>query len=103
LAIGTKEKLNEVEQRIENHVELDKHGKPKKMLGIELHWGKDEVLLTQQGLIESLAQQHGVSGVKHSLPLDPQYFAPRNELDEACNKTTFQQIIGGLLFVARMT
>jgi hypothetical protein len=90
LAIGTKEKLDEVKQRIKNHVELDKCGKPKQMLGIELHYGKDGVLLTQQGLIESLAQQHRVSGVKHSLPLDYQYFVPRKELDEPCNTITVQ-------------
>jgi hypothetical protein len=78
------------------------------LIGVEgpqkcLELKKDEVLLTQQELIESLAQQHRVSGLRHSLPLDPQYFVQRTELEEGCNKTRFQQIIGGLLFIARMT
>jgi hypothetical protein len=35
LAFGTKEKLDEVEQQIENHVELDRCRRPPKMLRIE--------------------------------------------------------------------
>jgi hypothetical protein len=103
LAIGTKEKLDKVEQQVENYVELDRRGRPPKMLGIELHWKKDKVLLTQERLIESLVQQHGVSGVRHSLLLDPQNFIQRTELEEGCDKTRFQQIIGALLFLEWMT
>jgi hypothetical protein len=58
LGVGTQGRLDEIEQIIEKQVELDKCGKPEKMLGIELTWNdnSDEVLLTQKGLIETLAK-----------------------------------------------
>jgi hypothetical protein len=36
--VGTQERLDEIEQVIKRQVELDKRGKPKKMLGVELTW-----------------------------------------------------------------
>lgn len=46
LGIGPKDELDHIESGIEERVELDKRGKPAKMLGVELSWGKDYVLLT---------------------------------------------------------
>jgi hypothetical protein len=79
--VGTQERLDEIEQGIERQVELDKHGKPKKMLGIELTWNdsSDEVLLTQKGLIETLAKQYGIVGLRTSMPLALHYFATESE------------------------
>jgi hypothetical protein len=102
--VGTQGRLDEIEQIIEKQVELDKRGKPEKMLGIELTWNdnSDEVLLTQKGLIETLAKQYGIVGVRTSMPSAPHYFATESESQPA-DKIRYQQIAGGLLFVARMT
>jgi hypothetical protein len=68
LVVGTQGRLDEIEQIIEKQFELDKRGKPEKMLGIELTWNdnSDEVLLTQKGLIETLAKQYGIVGVRRA-------------------------------------
>jgi hypothetical protein len=60
------------------------------------------VLLTQKGLIETLAKQHGIVGIRTSMPLAPHYFAMESE-SQPTDKTKYQQIVGGLLFLARMT
>ncbi|KAI6246692.1 hypothetical protein HI914_04276 [Erysiphe necator] len=41
LAVGPQDLLDSIERGIEKHVELDKRGKPKKMLGVELKWEDD--------------------------------------------------------------
>jgi hypothetical protein len=89
LVVGTQERLDEIEQVIERQVELDKRGKPK-MLGVELTWNdsSDEVLLTQKGLIETLAKQHGIVGVRTSMPLAPHYFATESE-SQPTDKTKY--------------
>ena len=81
LAVGPPAALNETEVRIEKTVELDKRGRLRKMLGIEMSWNKEgsEVILTQTSLIESLAQQHltktsgdrTTPGKGCSMPQDP--------------------------------
>jgi len=85
-------------------VELDKRGRPSNMLGMELHWSKGQVILTQTRLIESMVAQHlsGNHGGKHSLPSDPNAYLP-SENDEGNPPPNYQSLIGGLLFLARMT
>lgn len=53
IAIRPSQKLDQIENAIEQHVELDKMGLPKKLLGMELNWGKGKVLLTQTRSIEN--------------------------------------------------
>jgi hypothetical protein len=73
----TNEGLDKIEARIEKYVELEKRGKPKKVLGMEVNWASDhEIVLTQTGLIENLALAHGITGIKHSLPIEPTYYEP---------------------------
>jgi hypothetical protein len=105
ILIGTHENLDYIEQGIQRHVELDKRGRPQKMLGIEMTWEKDgsSVLLTQSRLIENLAKQYGIVGVKTSMPLAQHYFSTITETDIPCDKTKYQQIVGGILFLSRMT
>ena len=60
-------------------MELDKRGKPSKMLGMELHWSKEQVILTQTTMIESMAKKYlhledGANGRKTSLPSESQYY-----------------------------
>jgi hypothetical protein len=40
-AVGTPKNLNYIEQAIQRYVELDKRGRPPKMLGIEMTWKKN--------------------------------------------------------------
>jgi transposase InsO family protein len=106
LAIGTPTTLQRINQSIEHHVELENKGRPTKMLGIEMTWAKNysEVLLTQCALIEKLAQRHEINGNKNSLPLETRFFTQQTtESSEPCNQTEYQSLIGGLLFITRMT
>jgi hypothetical protein len=77
----------------------------KKMLGIEVTWEKNGsgVLLTQSRLIENLAKKHGIVGVKTPMPLAQHYFSTITETDTPCDKMMYQQIVGGLLYLSRMT
>ena len=105
--------LATVEKAMEKRVELDKRGKPSNMLGMELHWSEETVILTQTRLIESMAstflKMDGQLGKRHSLPLEPQYYAKTEEqpseqpTKNEGGKPQYQLIIGGLLFLARMT
>jgi hypothetical protein len=105
LAVGKPKNLDYIEQGIQRHVELDKRGRPQKMLGIEMTWEKNGsgVLLTQSGLIENLAKKHGIVGVKTSMPLAQHYFSTITETDIPCDKMMYQQMVGGLLYLSRMT
>jgi len=86
-------------------VELDKRGKLSKMLGIELTWGKEQVILTQTGLIDSMVAKflpkEENSGRTHSLLLNPQSYNKDEGRMESLER--YQSIVGGLLFIARMT
>jgi len=92
--------LDWIEQSIEKTVELEKSGRPTKVLGIELSWNKNntEVILTQRALIESIHQRHGRSGTKSSLPLNERFYAPRTNEEQAPQKE-YQSLIRGLLFI----
>jgi hypothetical protein len=105
LAIGPKGLLTLTKQAIEQHVDLEDKGRPRKMLGMEMKWNDDgtEVTLTQQGLIDTLCQRHEISGARCSLPVNPLLFEKAEADEECCNQTTYQQLIGGLLFVTRST
>jgi len=98
----TEAHLDHTKRSVEGQVELDKRGKPSKMLGIELTWGKRQVILTQTGLIESMTRQFLTTpvGKRNSLLLDPHSYAS-DELHEEVAK--YQSTVGGLLFIARMT
>jgi len=100
--VPTEAHLDRAERSVEGQVELDKRGKLSKMLGIELTWRKEQVVLTQTGFIESMTRQFLTTpvGKRSSLPLDPHSYAS-DELHEEDAK--YQSIVGGLLFIARMT
>ena len=116
LAVGPPVALDKAESGIEGTVELDKRGKPTKMLGrMELTWEQDQVILTQTSLIESLAKQHlmkerlpqlktsgdpSTHGKGSSIPQNPKLY---EQEEDTADQKTFQSIVGGLLFVARMS
>ena len=96
--------LNLMEEEVEKYVELEHRGRPSKLLGMECHWDKEGLVLTQTALIKNLATSHGVSGVKHSVPIDPQHYAAiEAEVEAPANQKDHQRIVGGLLYIARMT
>jgi hypothetical protein len=73
----TNEALGKIEASIEKYVELEKRGKQTKVLVMEVNWVSDhEIILTQTGLIENLALAHGITGVKHSLPIKLTCYKP---------------------------
>ena len=107
--------LDGIEASCEKSVELEKRGIPQKILGMETTWNqeKSEVILKQKSLIETMnttyllaeIQDPGKSGKRPSLPLDKEFFNPPNQ-DESLGdpgKRKFQAIVGGLLFLNRMT
>jgi len=98
----TEAHLDRAERSVEGQVELDTRGKLSKMLGIELTWGKGQVILTQTSLIESMTRQFLTTpvGKRSSLPLDPHSYASDEIYEEVAK---YQSIVGGLLFIARMT
>ena len=112
LGIGPSKTLDQVEENMSKSVKLDKRGKPRKMLGIEIEWRKnsdkeEEVILTQTALIENLVHQHlqnpDKPSERHSVPIDPSLYEASEPTEEKADKIKFQQIVGGLLFVCRMT
>ena len=84
----TEQHLNDIEITIEHHVELDKLGIPKKLLGMELTWkkgNKTEVKLTQKTSMENLAKEHGLQASNiptKSLSLTLTLFEPPKEGEE---------------------
>ena len=107
IAPSTKD-LDRLEQSIEDTVELDKRGKPRKMLGMEITWKKNCAILTQTSLIESMMNTHfpnkktvPAHGKGSSLPLDKKYYQQGEP--GGTDQKNYQSIVGGLLFIARMT
>ena len=108
IGIAPPGELGRIEASIEKFIEMDKRGKPKKMLRMELTWSKESVILTQRNLIETMTNTHYAEknksptpGKGSSLPLDEKSFQ-EGDLEDV-NQKTFQSIVGGLLFIARMT
>lgn len=89
LAIGETKILDLVQEEIEKYTKLDLRGLPTKMLGIELTWRNNEVVLTQTVSIETLAICHNVSGVKYSLPQKVEYVESIEESGEPINQKEF--------------
>ena len=106
----TEEELDQLEKDIETHVELDKLGVPKKLLGMELTWeGKGTVKLTQKTAIGNLAKEFGVTQTivpSKSLPMNLEMFKePQNEEEVMTNEGVqqYQSLVGSLLYIARHT
>jgi hypothetical protein len=69
---------------------------------MEVNWVSDhEIVLTQTGFIENLALTHGITGVKHSLPIKPTCYEPG--YTSPANQMEFQAIVGSLLHISRTT
>ena len=108
LAIGDRaETLNKLENGIEESVELEKRARPERMLGMELKWKENSVILTQTHLIESTYQLYLTQFPqykKHSLPTNGEPFECTSSPDvPRCDQTKYQALVGSLLFIARMT
>ena len=104
----TEDQLNDIEIAIEHHVELEKLGIPRKLLGMELTWTKGMVKLTQKTSIENLEKEHGlpVSNIPtRSLPLNLALFDPPKEGEEMSPNELkkYQSLVGSLLYINRCT
>ena len=107
----SEQQLNNIEIAIEHHVELDKLGIPRKLLGMELTWTKNEALevkLTQRTSIENLEKEHGLQASNiptRSLPLNPTLFEPPKEGEEVTPSQLqkYQSLVGSLLYINRCT
>jgi len=76
------------------------------MLGIEIKWEKDFVVLTQTHLIESTYHSHSTIHSKlgkTSLLSNLELFKHTKEPNDEYPKTVYQALVGSLLFRARMT
>ena len=102
---GTPAALAAFEKAVEKEVELEKLGKPTKLLGMELTWNKNgSVKLTQRDSIGKLIKEHEIQEVPNrSIPLDPNgYVEPRND-ETITDPTKYQSLIGSPLYINRMT
>ena len=106
----TKQHLDDIEIAIEHHVELDKLGTPKKLLGMELTWDKHKsVKLTQKTSIGNLEKEYDLPASNiptRSLPLNPTLFEPLKEHEEELAPSQlkkYQSLVGSLLYINRCT
>ena len=99
--------LRAFEKAVETKVELEKLGRPTKLLGMELTWTEERnaVKLTQKDSIEKLVKEHNITMPRHSLPVNLEgYDAPTdNETLPTEMITKYQSLIGSLLYINRMT
>ena len=107
---ATENQLDDIEVAIERHVELDKLGIPKKLLGMELTWEKDNksIKLTQKTSIGNLEKEHDLPALNiptKSLPLNPSLFEPPREGEEVTlsQLQKYQSLVGSLLYINRCT
>ena len=105
---GTPIALQAFEKAVETEVELEKLGKPTKLLGMELTWTEGSnktVKLTQRDSIEKLIKEHNITTTRHSLPVNPEgYETPTdNEILPTQMITKYQSLVGSLLYINRMT
>jgi hypothetical protein len=56
--------------KIERYVKLEKLEKPTKMLWVEIKWIEYGIVLTQHNLIETIIEGHGIARPKQSLSID---------------------------------
>jgi len=99
----TESDLDQAEKSAQNHIKLEKRGKPLRMLGIELTWKKDEVILIQQALVESMSKKFLQNPTKRSLLLDVLNYEAKTLDDPPTDQKQYKLLIGELLFIRRMT
>ena len=98
---GTMAALTAFEKAVESEVELEKLGKPTKLLVMELTWENDEyVRLTQRDSIDKMLKEHNI-------PLTPQHSIPQHGYEPSeellPDPTKYQSLVGSLLYINRMT
>ena len=101
---GTPAGLKNFEKAMETEVELEKFGKPTKLLGMELELRPQNAWVkpTQRDCIDKIIKEHKISKVPNkSIPLNPSGYAEPDEV--LISPTKYQSSIGSLLYINRMT
>jgi len=87
-------------------MELEKGGRPERILGMELKWEHELVALIQTNLIIPTYRLYVDSKMseKKSLPTSRDSFEnTKTDEEPRCDKTRYQAIVGSLLFIAWVT
>ena len=102
---GTPAALAAFEKAVELEVELEKLGRPTKLLGMVLSWINDRsVKLTQQDSIGKLIKEHAITITPNrSIPLNPEGYTNSEDLLTPEGITRYQSLVGSLLYISRMT
>ena len=101
---GTPAALTAFEKAVELEVELEKLGRPTKLLGMELTWEKDgSVKLTQQDSIGKLIKEHAIPLTPKPIPLNPESYTETEDPLTTEGITRYQSLIGSLLYINRMS
>lgn len=94
---------DELIESLEKAVGLEVKGIPRKFLGMECHWTENSVTLTQTQAIEALCDAHNIT-FGATTPLQPDCdTSEATDQDELIDRTTYQRLIGSLLYISQMT
>ena len=105
---GTPAALSTFEKAVEQEVELEKLGKPTKLLGMELTWTEENkaVKLTQKDSIGRIMKEHSIMKIPNrTIPLNLEGYEPPTgrEILTKEETTKYQSLVGSLLYINRMT
>ena len=84
------------EEQMNKHFTLEDRGTPKRLLGMDLIWGDDQVIVTGASSIKQLAKDEGITRIAKSP------FTTTGEESDPIPIKPFQAVTGKLLFIARM-
>jgi hypothetical protein len=110
----TQEELDRIRRELNKVVKVDNRGKPKMFLGLECEIENGKILLTQRLLIEKAAKMYNIKyGAKTpTTKFSNSQISLRQSIDSdlgshpeepVADKTKYQQIIGTLTYISRMT
>lgn len=105
IAYSCPRKLEEVKRLLNSKFELKDLGKPKRIIGIDVIYMKDEIKINQQKFIEDTLQKFRMEDCKGvSTPMEPGLKLNRNEKDKfQGSQLPYKNLIGTLMYLAVAT